>query len=176
VAPAKERVTRAEPDDPRAIALKGRDAKKRKMTRAQMLAQYMKDRKLSPNQVTGSEGQALSTPMVGTKGAGGVGVGAGTAFGTRFGWYQQLLQQKIAEKWRTQDVDVSLQSAPLVIVSFDIVKDGTIRRFTYLQKSGNYSLDMSARKAVEDAAPFPALPDGYDKSTAQVEINFQFKR
>ena len=41
----------------------------------------------SPNQLYSSTGQALSSPLVGQTGSGGVGMGQGGAFGNRFGAY-----------------------------------------------------------------------------------------
>ncbi len=44
------------------------------------------------------------------------------------------------------------------------------------QRSGNSTLDFSALRAVMDAAPFPPLPQGYERNEANVELQFQLQR
>lgn len=165
----------ADKDDPDAVVLKGRASKK--ASRRTPPAPKYKSVPYRPGQAYSNVGQALSSPMYGqTRAGGGVGIGPGGAFGSRFGWYQQLVQERIAQKWRTGDLDPRLESAPPVIVTFDILRDGSVRDIRILQRSGNYALDMSAQRAVAEAAPFPKLPDGFERSSAAVEIWFQFKR
>jgi protein TonB len=41
--------------------------------------------------------------------------------------------------------------------------------------SGNAALDISAQRAVLDAAPFLQLPTGFPKNEAQVELRFNLK-
>jgi protein TonB len=82
----------------------------------------------------------------------------------------------VAQKWRTDDVDPRVQTAPPVIVTFDILNSGQIRNVRILQASGNRVLDYSAQRAVYDAAPFPPLPQGFERDTAQIEFWFQLKR
>jgi outer membrane biosynthesis protein TonB len=45
-----------------------------------------------------------------------------------------------------------------------------------LQRSGIATLDLSVERAIREAAPFPALPAGFDKDTATVEFWFELKR
>jgi TonB family protein len=69
-----------------------------------------------------------------------------------------------------------LRSAPMVIITFEILRDGSIRNPQIAQRSGNSTLDYSALRAVTDAAPFPPLPVGYDRNEASVELQFQLQR
>jgi protein TonB len=164
--------------EPNAIPLRGRKAQQQLAARAERAQQYraQPDR---PNQVYSSVGQALSSDMyggrTGTTG-GAVGVGPRGAFGQRFGWYRDLLEQRVGQKWRTDDVDARVQTAPPVIVTFDILRNGQIRDVRVLQASGNRALDFSAQRAVYEAAPFPPLPQGYERDSAQIEFWFQLKR
>lgn len=130
----------------------------------------------APGQLYSDAGRALSSPMVGQTGRGGVGIGGRGAFGTRFGWYRDLLEQIIAQKWRTDQVDPRLQSAPPVIVTFVIHRDGRTSDIRIEQSSGNKALDYSALRAVYDASPFPPLPTGYERNEARIEIWFQLQR
>jgi periplasmic protein TonB len=162
---------------PEAIPLRAREApRKPTYRRSEQYAPY-RPAPERPNQLYSSSGQALTSPMFGAStGAGGVGIGSGGAFGNRFGWYRDLLEQRVAQKWHTEDVDARLQTAPPVIITFEILRDGSARTVRILQGSGNRALDYSAQRAILEAAPFPALPQGYDRSSAQIEFWFQLKR
>lgn len=129
-----------------------------------------------PNQLYSQSGQALVSPMVGQTGSGGVGVGAGSPFGNRFGNYVTILRQKVAEKWRTGDVDARIRTAPPAIVTFDLLRDGSVRDVHIAQSSGNSVLDYSAQRAIYDASPFPPLPGGYARSDAVIEFWFELRR
>lgn len=166
---------RQEAEQEDAVPLLRREKKQPKKAEARQ--RYQVQKQFEPNQVFSSTGAAATSRLYGVTSSGsGVGVGAGNPFGTRFGWYGQLIIQRIAEKWQTQHLDPQLQSAPVVIVGFQIQRDGSIRDVRLMQRSGNYALDVSAQRAVLEAAPFPPLPDGFDRNWATVEIQFQFKR
>jgi protein TonB len=175
--PPKPELRKVRAPEPEAIPIRGRKASQR-ASRTQQAQQYrtLPDR---PNQLYSSVGQALSSNMygsqTGTQG-GKVGVGPRGSFGQRFGWYRDLLEQRVAQKWHTDDVDPRVQTAPPVIVTFDILRDGQIRNVRILQASGNRVLDYSAQRAIYDAAPFPQLPQGYERDSAQIEFWFQLKR
>jgi protein TonB len=109
------------------------------------------------------------------QGANGVGMEGNSVLGTRFGAYADRVIQLVSEKWQTNGLG-ALHTAPLVIVTFDIQRDGSVRNVQIAQRSGNGTLDVSAQRAVIDAAPFPPLPAGYDKNEASVELRFQLKR
>lgn len=170
---AKSIVKEPEPD---AIPLKSRAAPKKPSPKAASINKYREKQVDRPNQLYSSEGQALSSPMVGIAGSGGIGVGRGSPFGDRFGYYVDLLRQKVAQKWRTGDVDPRIRTAPAVIVTFSIRRDGSVRGVSLAQTSGNPALDLSAQRAIADAAPFPPLPAGYDKNEVSIEFWFELKR
>jgi len=44
------------------------------------------------------------------------------------------------------------------------------------QTSGIQMLDLSAKRAVIDASPFQALPAGFPRNDAQIELRFELKR
>ena len=114
--------------------------------------------------------------MIGQIGSGGVGVGLGSPFGNRFGNYVTILRQRVAEKWHTGDVDPRIQSAPRVIVTFDLMRDGSVRNVRIAQSSGNTALDYSAQRAIYDASPFPPLPPAYERNDAVIEFWFELRR
>jgi len=130
------------------------------------------------NQLYSSSGAAATTPMFGSTsaGGGGVGVGGGNPFGNRFGAYVGILRQKVAQAWNTGQVDPRLQTAPTIIVTFDILRNGQAENVRFLQRSGNSTLDFSCQRAVLDASPFPPLPAGFERNSARIEFWFQLKR
>ena len=175
--PPKEQKKAPPKEDPDAIAIKGRKVPKRQSDIAASQQKYRPRPDDKTNQLYSSEGQALSSPMFGgMTGAGGVGVGRGSPFGNRFGAYAQLVRDRVAQKWRTQDVDPRIQTAPPTVVLFDIQRNGDVRDVRFLQRSGISPLDYSAQRAVLDAGPFPPLPAGYERDSATVELWFQLKR
>jgi len=168
---------RAPAEDADAISLKTRRSKKKQTDIAAARQRYRPSKEERPNQLYSTTGQAMSSPLYGlTTGSGGVGLGPGGMFGTRYGWYERLLRERVARAWRTDDVDPRMQTAPPVIVMFEILRDGSVRNVRLLQRSGNLALDNSAQRSVLQASPFPQLPADYNRDSATVEFWFQLKR
>lgn len=172
---------RVEPEDPDAVAIDRLPKKKKKLTpfEEKILAQQRKlaERDLKENQVYSTTGRALVAPtFAATSSGSGGSIGSGNPFGEKFGAYGKLVIDRIAQKWRTQDIDPGIQTAPMIVVNFDILRDGHVKNVKLLQRSGVYQLDLSAQRAVLEAGPFEPLPAGFDSNVANVQINFQFKR
>ena len=164
-------------DDADAIALKTKRTKRKLSDVSASYQRYRANANPRNNQLYSSAGQAMSSTMFGgMSGSGGVGVGAGSPFGNQYGYYVDLLRQRVSEKWRTQDVDPRLQTAPPAIVSFDIQRDGSVSNVRFLQRSGTATLDFSAQRAIVEASPLPPLPAGYTGRSATIEFWFQLKR
>lgn len=128
-----------------------------------------------PNQVYSSQAPAAVSPLFQKPGSGNVGVGQNSVLGNRFGAYADLVVQRVTEKWQTSGL-AGLHTAPVVIVTFDILRDGSVKNVQVSQRSGNSTLDYSAQRAVMEAAPFPPLPAAYDRNEANVELRFQLQR
>lgn len=127
------------------------------------------------NQVYSSSRQAVSNPMYNVQsGAGQVGIGPNSPLGNRLGWYAELVRQRIAEKWQTNGLDARSQSSPAVI-SFYIMRDGSIRTPKLVQSSGNPSIDNTALRAVYDASPLPALPPQINDSYISAQFTFNLR-
>jgi TonB family protein len=178
-AAAKPETRKREAEDPNEIAIGRKDLKKKKQREAkEAYTKRHREEEQRPNQMASTTGarasSAIFVPMSG--GGGGVGLGAGNPFGSQFGWYAKLISERVSAKWRTQEIDARLTEAPPVTVTFEILRDGTVRNVTVLRTSGNYALDTSTRRAVIEASPLPPLPDGFQRSSATVEIQFQFRR
>jgi protein TonB len=172
-APKPQPKQQAKPPEPKAIPLKSRHVDTRSLE--QMSPQRYQPRTPPPNQVFSRDAPAAVSPMYEKPGAGGVGVGPNSTFGNRFGAYADLVIKRVTEKWQTGGL-AGMHTAPEVIVTFDILRDGSVRNSRVAQSSGNSNLDYSAVRAVMDAAPFPALPPEYGQSQANVELRFQLQR
>ena len=175
-APTKPEPKPAVKDEPEAIPLKSKSKKTRQQP-VQYDERKMPKRDYASNQLTSRVGQAASSQMYGmTPGSGGVGVGNGAPFGTRFGAYAGIVRDRVAQKWRTDEVDPRMNTAPPVVVVFEILRDGSVRNIRVAQSANLMTLDNSARRAILEAGPFPPLPAQYDGSSATIEFWFQLKR
>ena len=97
-------------------------------------------------------------------------------FGSRFSWYVTAVQRRISQNWLQSTVDPSVAYAPRVIVTFTILRNGTLTNIQITQSSNNYSVDNSAVRAVRDSSPLDRLPSAYAGSEVNVEFWFDFHR
>jgi TonB family protein len=164
-----------EPDDD-AVALPS-NKKDKKARERDTRALAKNDVPERPNQVYSNVPQSVSSPMYGGQtGGGGVGIGNANPLGTRFGWYAQILRDRVQQHWRVEQIDPRLSGAPAAVVTFSIMRDGSVRNVKIGQSSGNYGVDASAQRAILESAPFPPLPAGFERSQADIEFWFRFKR
>ncbi len=159
--PQKKAVEKVKAPEPDAIPIKSKAAKKQPH---------------APNQLTSTVGQSLTSRMLNMQGGGGLQIGNDSPLGQQFGWYAKLIRDRVASKWQNSEFD-SRQSIPAAVVSFTIRRDGSLApgSVKITGTSGNPALDISAQRAIYDAAPFPALPPEFTKNEAQVELRFNLK-
>jgi len=177
--PAKqERVKKEAPPPKDAIPLKSKTAKQLRAKVEQPQPHHFKSfDELDPSKIKSQQAPAVSSPLFSEMpGAGRVGAGPNTTLGTRFGEYSARIQQLVTQHWRTGDVDANIRTAPQVIVSFEIQRNGSIGAVRVVQGSGIATLDFSARRAILEASPFPPLPQAFPGNTAPFEIVFELKR
>jgi TonB family protein len=60
-------------------------------------------------------------------------------------------------------------------VAFIIQKDGQVRDIRVKNSSGDSYFDMTAKRAVTAAAPFPPLPDGFEAKDLPVLVRFRLQ-
>jgi protein TonB len=101
---------------------------------------------------------------------------AGGDFGSRFSWYVEAVQRRISGNWLQSSVDPNLATAPRVVVTFTILRDGSVVNAQVTQSSNNYSVDNSALRAVRDSSPLQRLPPAYSGTSVNVEFWFDFHR
>jgi TonB family protein len=171
----RQRVVKEEPD---AIPLHSRKIQKRLSEQIARNQRFRPVNSDARNQIYSSTGAAVSSPLYGGQsGMGGTGIGNGV-FGQRLGWYAQLLQQTLANKWgiESSKVPAYLQNAKRVTLAFEILRDGTIRNVRVLESSGLPEVDYAAQRAVLTASPVRRLPEEFERNVANVEFWFQLQR
>jgi periplasmic protein TonB len=102
--------------------------------------------------------------------------GGGGDFGTRFGWYVKVVQQKVHDNWLAYEVDPRIKDAGRFYLTFDITRDGRPTNVQVEQSSGVPSLDISAVRAVQRIDTFGPLPPDYPGGKVSVEFWFDYKR
>jgi protein TonB len=178
-------VTKSEPKveekEPDAIEIQGKNAKlKPKKTPTPTKAKPQPEPEQETNQVAFGEGGPVSGPYGsfaagGAKGGFGV-TGSGGDFGTKYGWYVQVIQRKVSENWLKYEVDPRITSAQRVYIVFDVARDGHPFNVQVEQSSGVPSLDQSAVRALQRIDTFGPLPPDYSGSKISVEYWFDYKR
>lgn len=111
-----------------------------------------------------------------TQGGLAISGGGSGEFGSRFPWYVEAVRRRISSNWLQSAIEPSIRWAPRVVVTFQILPDGTLANIQILKSSGYPSVDYSARRAVLDSSPVERLPSGYGGSVVNVEFWFEFKR
>jgi TonB family protein len=174
--PKPEPKKAAREPEPDAIAIRSRKAPRTgRSPRTDVVRRDQ--REFGDNQVFSRAGQAASSPMYATApGSGGVGLGSGAPFGARCGGYAAILRDRVAQRWRTEQVDPRIRTLPPAVVVFELHRNGQVRNVRLVQSSGNVALDYSAQRAIVEAGPFEPIPPGCEGNPAIVEFWFELKR
>jgi protein TonB len=171
-----------EEKEPDAIEIAGKNKKikpqKKQITESKSKPQSVPEPE--ENQVAFGEGGPVSGPYgtfsaAGAKGGFGI-TGGGGDFGTKYGWYVQVIQRKVSENWLKYEVDPRITSAQRVYITFDVARDGHPTNVRVEQSSGVPSLDISAARALQRIDTFGPLPPDYPGSKISVEYWFDYKR
>jgi len=107
---------------------------------------------------------------------GGGGAGAGDPFGVAgfpFQFYLQMISDKITANWFQSLVDPGVGGLLQTQVYFRIYKNGSISDIKIDVSSGVESFDLSARRAIQAAAPFAPLPNEYDGQYLGITLVFE---
>lgn len=177
--PKAKTIPKVKAPDPQAIPIKSKAAPKKPQPMETSARNTFREQQRDlPNQVYSQSGQALSSPMVQMQGAGGVGIGNINPLGQQFGAYATLIINAVGRHWQTTNLNARIQTAPTVVVTFTINRDGSVPQNSIRigQSSGIDAVDISAQRAVMDASPLPPLPPGFPHNDAQIELRFELRR
>lgn len=159
--------------------------KKKEKEKKEIISVVRKDKKrnLSEENVSISkdaESNILKTGVSSGSGIGsGIGPGSGSGSGiggggksSPYAYYYDRLIRKISSSWYSSLVSPGLRGKFVTTVYFKIFRNGQIKDIKLEKKSGIDSLDLSALRAVENAAPFAPLP--YDFPYQYIIVHFDF--
>jgi protein TonB len=133
----------------------------------------------SENIIPFGQGGPISGPYgVFTAGGakGGLSFSGGGDFGSRFGWYVDVVRRKISENWMKYEIDSRVSGGQRVYITFDIMRNGQPTNVQVEQSSGIPSLDVSATRAIQRIDTFGGLPNEYNGSKVSVEFWFDYRR
>lgn len=171
---------RQEEKAPEAIPIPERNAKKKPLRpERSIVAKNMPPEPEPENVVPFGQGGPISGPygMFNAGGAkGGLSFSGGGDFGSRFGWYVDVVRRKISENWMKYEIDPRVSSGQRVYITFDILRNGQPVNVQVEQSSGVPSLDVSATRAIQRIDTFGALPNEYNGSKVSVEFWFDYRR
>lgn len=98
----------------------------------------------------------------------------GGNFGSRFGWYVDIIKRRVAQNWYLQEVEPATPAGSTVYVQFVIRRDGSPTDIRIAASSGVPSLDSSCERAIERVQSFGSLPAGYNQSSLDVLYHCTF--
>jgi TonB family protein len=110
--------------------------------------------------------------------SGGSGGGSGGGNGGYFpyAYYVDLLRNRISSSWYSSLVAPGLKGKYVASVYFIVRRDGTISDLRLENPSGIDSLDLSALRSIENAAPFAPLPPDFLSQYLVVHFEFEWEK
>ncbi len=90
-------------------------------------------------------------------------------FGSKYGWYVDVVKRKVQNNWLTYELDPHINAPHRGYVAFDILRNGSPDNIRLAQSSGVPALDQSAVRAVQRVDTFGAPPEGN-----KVSVEFWF--
>jgi len=99
---------------------------------------------------------------------------AGGQFATRYGWYIAAARRRVQPNWDQLSIDPGVRYSRTLhcVISFRIMRDGSVKDARIQQSSGNSSWDNSGLRAILNSNPFPPLPS--DWSGTEVSVLWDF--
>ena len=117
----------------------------------------------------------------------GSGTGGGLGFGSEFAsqiglsnfpftYYLENMGGRISSNWLKTQISSGTSDELSTEVVFKIYRDGKISVVEIEKGSGIRALDLAAVRAIQSAAPFAPLPDGYEEEYLIVHLRFEHKK
>ncbi|MBR1617405.1 TonB C-terminal domain-containing protein [bacterium] len=85
--------------------------------------------------------------------------------------YKKVVEARIKSRWSSPKLDKDASAT----VSFEILKDGTIKNVTLTKSSNNKQFDDVALKTIQNSAPYRRLPVGYGGESISFDFTFQYQ-
>lgn len=84
--------------------------------------------------------------------------------------YISAIQTRIRQHWKPPNVDQTKR----IVVAYQIGCHGNLLQTRILESSGIRPADQAAIKAIQESAPFPALPANYRGQVIEVQFTFDY--
>ena len=110
------------------------------------------------------------------EGPGGFGLGYGDPSAISsfpYTYYLQIIIDRVSSNWFTAIHSLDYSGDYQSIISFRILRNGQITDLKITQPSNLPALDLTARRAVELAAPFPPLPRDFEGEYLIIHLIFE---
>ena len=91
----------------------------------------------------------------------------------RYVWYGRVVKKKVVDGWYPP-IAARLGLTGKAVVTFSILRDGSIDLLELKESTGNKSLDRASLNAVKSAGYFPPLPDDYEYDKLGVVFSFWY--
>jgi len=95
-------------------------------------------------------------------------------FASRFGWYVDQINRKMATSWFKQEVDPRTPRGARVYLVFTLHRDGSPSNVQINRSSGSPTLDTSCARAAQRVDTFGPLPSSYNQSTLNVSYYCEY--
>jgi protein TonB len=129
----------------------------------QNLAQY--------GEQTGTSIPRATQPQMASNGPTAVG---DNDFASRFGWYVDQINRKMANSWFKQEVDPRTPKGARVYLVFTVSRNGNPSDVQLDRSSGSPTLDRSCVRGVQRVDTFGSLPSAYNQSTLKVSYYCEY--
>jgi periplasmic protein TonB len=95
-------------------------------------------------------------------------------FASRFGWYVDQINNKMANSWYRQEVDPRTPKGTRVYLVFTVHRDGSPSNVQLDRSSGSPTLDRSCQRGVQRVDTFGSLPTAYSQNTLKVSYYCEY--
>jgi len=85
-------------------------------------------------------------------------------------WYITQVREALWTAWTARMPSSGLLKCT---VKFDLLRKGSVKNVGVERSSGNRLFDYAAETSVENAGPFPPLPDDYYEDRLTVHVEFK---
>jgi protein TonB len=97
-----------------------------------------------------------------------------SGFGSRFPWYVDNLNRKMAANWYKAEVTPTTRKGARAYIQFAIHRDGSVSNVQMMQPSGYSTLDISCQRAAQRVGNFDVLPREYNQNTLMTSFYCEY--
>lgn len=171
-APAELSPKKLQQVDEKAIPIPGRRVKPQRQTKlkTQQHQPTPQQNRAAYGEQAGSVMPRATTPSMASNGPTTVG---DNDFASRFGWYVDQINRKMANNWY-KAADPGTPHGARVYLVFTIRRDGSPSSVQMDRSSGSATLDLSCERAVQRVDTFGSLPGAYNQNTLKVSYYCEY--